>query len=158
MEGQFAVFASIPLLLNSRFGCLMTLVHASALVWFHNMRDVRPYALRYFTWKYKNGVPINKVPSPCLLYKEHDEEKLHFDKSNAFNATFTEGQKTWECGIEYAAAEVALSAILFVVLTLYHQDNENEFENKYRHLFKKEIELEESGALIKPAVRKQKMS
>ena len=44
--------------------------------------------LQYINYKYKDGTPINKKPSPCLPYKEFDEKELLIDKSTSFNETF----------------------------------------------------------------------
>jgi len=117
----------------------MTIIHAGAGVFFNNMHHIKPYLLQYYAWKYKYGVPIHKKPSPCLPYKEHDETKLHIDKSTSFSAEFMESQKEWKCGLLFCIIEVVLSLILILVFTKYKWDNEAEFENKYKHLFEKEI-------------------
>ena len=44
-HAQWGVLTSAIVLLNSRFGCVLTLIHAGALGIFHNMYSLRPYML-----------------------------------------------------------------------------------------------------------------
>ena len=86
--GQTSMVAASSVLLNSRFGCFLAIGHAFSQAVFNNMYNLRPYMLQYINYKYKDGTPINKKPSPCLPYKEFDEKELLIDKSTSFNETF----------------------------------------------------------------------
>ena len=42
--------------------------------------------------------------------------------------------------------------MLAVVLTFYKWSDDDAFAEKYKHLFKRELELEASGAILKPMI------
>jgi len=73
--------------LNSRCGCILSAIHAVALL-FPNLYRFRDLLLKYISYIYRNATPKYKRYSPCFPRKEFKEEELHIDKSGAFNESF----------------------------------------------------------------------
>ena len=146
-HAQWGIFTSTIILLDSRFGCLLTLMHAGALAIFHNMYSLRPYVLKYVEWRYRDGTPSYKPEeaSPCMPEKEMLESELHIDKSTAFSEQFMKQQTTWKCGLDFVSLEILLSILLFIALTIHKRDDTEGFKLKNQHLFKKEIEAENNN-------------
>lgn len=101
-HSQFAVLTATIVILNSRLGFLLSLIHVFFVAFLYNMDKYKPAFFKFIVWLYKDGTPHYKGnDSPCFPTKEYQETELHIDKSKAFSKEFYEKQKTWYCGTEY---------------------------------------------------------
>ena len=135
-HSQWGVLSAVFILLNSRCGCILGSIHAFVLAIGANLYSLRPLAMKWIAWSYRNGTPKEKFPSPCLPKKEFLESEVHIDKSNTFQESFWEHQKTWKTGLGFTIIEFVLCALLAVLITLQKQEELDKIKKKYEHVLK----------------------
>ena len=87
-HAQWGILCAVMIILNSRCGRILTLMHAFFLGVGANMYALRPYFFKFIAWFYRDGTPKYKNFSPCLPRKEFELDKLHIDKSDTFDSSF----------------------------------------------------------------------
>ena len=80
--------AAIMVMLNSRMGCILSLVHAFFTAIGYNMHALKDLFFTFVVWYYSGNTPKVRKSSPCVPRNEFKESMLNVDKSKAFGDEF----------------------------------------------------------------------